>query len=178
MEVLYLGKNIPDIILNSTRMRIIQEVTLKEKIIVGELCGILNDIPRTTLYRHVGILIDNNILNVVEENRVRGTIERTLSINVEELQKLSDGDLPKHILQILMSIYSRFLKYHESGNDPEVDKIFISSAVMMMSDDEFDNFLAEMHALSMKYFFESTPERKERNITVISAPEVIKKEEL
>ncbi|MGO0807459.1 hypothetical protein ACTPEF_27065 [Clostridioides difficile] len=36
----------------------------------------LNDIPRATVYHHVKILEENNMIEVIKENRVRGTIEK------------------------------------------------------------------------------------------------------
>jgi len=34
-------------------------------------------VPPTSLYRHLGHLIDAGVLDVVSERRVRGTVERT-----------------------------------------------------------------------------------------------------
>lgn len=62
-------KNINEIMLNPIRMRIIQELSHGQSITATELCERISDVPRTTLYRHIKILIDNNILSVVSEKK-------------------------------------------------------------------------------------------------------------
>jgi len=49
-------KDINEIMLNPVRMRIIQELAVKQSTTTTELCEKISDIPRTTLYRHIKIL--------------------------------------------------------------------------------------------------------------------------
>lgn len=41
-----------------------------------ELCEQLSDMPKTTVYRHVGLLAEGGVLDVVDEQRVHGAVER------------------------------------------------------------------------------------------------------
>ena len=75
-------KDINKIMLNTVRMRIIQELSKVQNITATELCEKIKDVPRTTMYRHINILIDNNILSIVSEKKVRGSLERTLALNI------------------------------------------------------------------------------------------------
>ena len=67
--------DIVEIVMNPARQRIFQYLLIHETGTVKEMRKALPDIPSASLYRHVKILLDNGILTVVEENRIRGTVE-------------------------------------------------------------------------------------------------------
>ena len=165
-------KNINEIILNPVRMRIIQELSTEQTITANELCERISDVPRTTMYRHINILIDNNILSVVSEKKVRGSLERTIALNISEISKHNTiENAAQNAFGFLMSNYVKFHKYFNGENpDPGKDKIFLNNTVRMMSDREFDQFIEELRQLILKYNFESTEGRKARDISIISAP--------
>ena len=160
-----------DIILNPIRMRIIQELSLKESITANELCNIMKDVSRTTLYRHINVLLENSIISVQSERKIRGSVERTLILNTEELEKSNSiENAPQTALDFLRHKSEMFQKYFQNENvDPIKDKIFFAESVMMLSDQEFDQFIKEMWELFDKYKFDYSEERKARNISVISA---------
>ena len=83
--------DINEIMLNPIRLRIVQELAKTQEMTTSELCRKLPDIPRATLYRHVNLLLENNILTVVSEKRVRGSLERTLALNVGEINKQNNA---------------------------------------------------------------------------------------
>jgi len=164
--------DINDVMLNSVRMRIIQQLAVRPSMTATELCEKLSDVPRTTMYRHIKILLDHAILSVVSENKVRGSLERTLALNVGELSKHNTlENAPQNAWAFLMNRYARFYNYFNGKNpDPGKDKIFLNDTVMMMDDNEFDQFLTELRNLLIKYSFEVADGRRARDISVISAP--------
>ena len=152
-------------------MRIVQVISNHDRTTANEICEKITDVPRTTLYRHISILIDAQIIDVVEERKVRGSVERTLSLNMSELSKHNTMvNVPQQALRFLMTIYSKFEKYFNNKHVQRNNKIFFNNTVMMMSDLEFDQFLAELQALLAKYYSEKTDGRKPRDISIISAP--------
>ncbi len=159
-------------ILNPVRMRIIQSLITRKNITTNELSEFMNDIPKTTLYRHVRILIESNILTVVSEKKIRGSLERTLALNLSSLTDLSTPENAiKNTFGFLMNIYARFENYLTVNKDNIAkQKVFCSNAVMMMSDEEFDSYLMELNALFKKYNLESSKNRKPRDISIISSP--------
>ena len=165
-------QNINEILLNPIRMRIIQELATKESMTATELCEKISDIPRTTMYRHINILLDNNILSVVSEKKIRGSLERTLALNIEEISGYNTlKNASQNAWSFLMNRYARFHNYFSRDNpDPGKDKIFLNNTVMMMDDHEFDQFLSELRGLLTKYNFETAEGRKPRDISVISTP--------
>jgi DNA-binding transcriptional ArsR family regulator len=153
-------------------MRIIQVLAARQSITSAELCEKISDVPRTTMYRHINILLDNNILSVVSEKKIRGSLERTLALNIEEISKHNTlENASQNALGFLMNRYARFHNYFNGENpDPGKDKIFLNNSVLMMDDNEFEQFLSELRELLIKYNFETAHGRKARDISVISAP--------
>ncbi len=165
-------KDINEVMLNLVRMRIIQELSTRQSITATELCERISDVPRTSMYRHIKILLDNNILSVVSEKKIRGSLERTLALNIGELSKSNTlENASQFALSFLMNRYARFHNYFCNENpDTAKDKIFLNNSVLMMDDNEFDQFLSELRGLIIKYNFEVADGRKARDISVISAP--------
>ncbi|HAH95857.1 MAG TPA: hypothetical protein DHD79_03275 [Firmicutes bacterium] len=165
-------KDIYDVMLNPTRMRIVQILATHDTMTTTKLCEILNDIPRTTIYRHISILISASVLMVVDEKKIRGSVERTLALNIDRLSSCSTTeDIPQQAFRFLMNTYTKFEKYFNRDNFVSgTNKVFFNNTVMMMDDQEFDQFLSDLQALLIKYHYESSTERKPRDISIISAP--------
>ena len=165
--------NINEVMLNPVRMRIIQTLAEKKNMTATEICEKLSDIPRTTLYRHIKILLDNDILSVISEQKIRGSLERTLAINVQEIVNHNTlENAAQNAFTFLMKKYAMFQNYFKDENsNPAKDKIFLNNTILMMTDDEFDHFLSELRGLLMKYSFDFSNGRKARDISIISAPE-------
>ncbi|QSX06280.1 helix-turn-helix domain-containing protein [Sedimentibacter sp. zth1] len=165
-------KDINNIIFNPVRMRIIQRLSTEKSITTNDLCKFMNDVPRTTIYRHVKILLNNDILSVVSEKKVRGSVERTIALNINAIRDLNTAEnAVKNAFGFLMSIYEKFKNYFSAHKENmSKQKLFLSNIVLMMSDEEFDSFLAEMTALSKKYNFKISENRKPRDISIISSP--------
>lgn len=158
--------------LNPVRMRIIQELALNERMTAAEINEKINDVSRTTLYRHINILLKNNILTIVSKKRVRGSLERTFALNIEEMNKHNQlENASQQALTFLMERYVRFHNYFNGEHpDPAKDRIFYNTTVLMMNDHEFDQFLAELRELIIKYDYGAASGRKIRDISVISSP--------
>ena len=165
-------KSIDKILLNPVRMRIIQELSTRQTATANELCEKISDIPRTTVYRHTKILIDNKIVLVISEEKVRGAFERTIALNIPDITKQNTVEnAAENAFGFLMINYGKFHRYFNGGDpDPGKDKIFLNNTVLMMNDSEFDQFLEDLRKLLLKYDFESEEDRKPRNLSIISAP--------
>ncbi|MCL2372807.1 MAG: helix-turn-helix domain-containing protein [Defluviitaleaceae bacterium] len=170
--------NTLDIILHPARARIIQSLTLGnvQEITTNEICNLLTDMPRTTIYRHINMLIEAKVLQIVSERKIRGSLERTLSLNMQVLEDVGEAeDVPLQAFQFLMLIYAKFERYFEGKPCKSQASInatmFYNNAIMMLTDDEFDGFLYELQDLFHKYHFEERSyRRKPRDISIICAP--------
>lgn len=165
--------NISEVMLNPIRMRIIQVAAANENISASDICEKMPDVPRTTIYRHIKILIDNSILTVVAENKIRGSLERILTLNTAEITKHNSlENATQNAFAFLMQQYAKFERYFSSeAPNPAIDRIFLNNTVLMLSDEEFDAFLKDLQQLLQKYSFEYDKNRKARDISIISAPD-------
>lgn len=165
-------KNMNEIMLNPVRMRIIQEIATRQTMTANEISEKISDIPRTTLYRHIKLLIDYDLLVVVSERKVRGSIERTLALNTPKLiNQNTVENAADNAFGFLMSSYAKFHAYFNGENpDPAKDKIFLNNTVLMMSDAEFDQFLEDLRQLLVRNQFDVAENRKARDLSIISAP--------
>jgi DNA-binding transcriptional ArsR family regulator len=82
---------VTDLLLHPIRWRIVQRV-LGRELTTTELKRDLPDVPATTLYRHVAVLIDAGYLTVVRERRVRGTTERTLTLDQTKVGRIDERE--------------------------------------------------------------------------------------
>lgn len=172
-------KSLQDVMLNPIRMRIVQVVAAQASTTTAEICKHISDVPRTTLYRHINVLLKANVLAVTGEKKIRGSTERTLVLNRAEIGKQNTArDVPKQAFNFLMATYAKFEQYFKKAGAqaPGAGKIFFNNTVMMMSDEEFDRFLSELHALLVKYHCGTAKERKPRDISIISSPVVTENE--
>lgn len=162
-----------NILLNPVRARIIQYLAFHKAVTAGELVSFMTDIPRTTLYRHINTLVKSNILSIVSENRIRGTLEKVYSLNISAISSENTlENAPRNAFGFLMNIYSDFERYFNTENpNPGRDKLFLNNIVLMLSDEEYDGFLMELQTLLRKHLNnEPSSERKPRNLSIISAP--------
>ncbi len=165
-------KDINEILLNPVRIRIIQELAARQNVTASELCAVISDVPRTTMYRHISVLLDSGIVSVVAEKKIRGSLERTLALNVGEITKHNTlENASRNALAFLLNRYARLHAYFsQAGADPGKDKIFLNTTVMMLDDAEFDAFLTELRDLLLKFSFKAGEGRRARDISVISCP--------
>ena len=80
-----------EIVMNPVRQRIFQYLLIHETGTVKEIRKVLPVVPGASLYRHMKILTERNILTVVSENRIRGTVESVYQLNKSALE-MEDAD--------------------------------------------------------------------------------------
>ena len=159
-----------EVVMNPVRQRIFQYLLIHKKGTVKEIKKELQDIPSASLYRHVKILADHSIITVVEENRIRGTIESVYQINEKAFES---GDQDSTAVQMaLLSICAKFAKYFSGDHvDPKKDMLLLTNCTLTLNDDEFMGYLSEINEITLKYMKKNNREKsKIRQITLISAP--------
>lgn len=159
-----------EIVMNPVRQRIFQYLLIHETGTVKEIRKALPDIPSASLYRHMRILTENNILTVVGENRIRGTVENVYQLNKGVLE-IDDAD-GTAVQTALLGICTSFAKYFSGGHaDPKKDMLLMTTCTLVLTDDEFASFLSEINRIAIKYMETIVKESsKTRQITLISAP--------
>lgn len=162
--------DLAEIVMNPVRQRIFQYFLLHETGTVKELRKALPDIPSASLYRHVKILADSSILMVVGENRIRGTVESVYRLNKDAMA--TEDETGNAVQMSLLSICASFAKYFSAGNaDPQKDMLLLTNCTLLLTDEEFSEYLSEINQVTVKYMKKASSESsKTRRITLISAP--------
>ncbi|MGL6174629.1 MAG: helix-turn-helix domain-containing protein [Cellulosilyticaceae bacterium] len=157
--------------LNPIRMRIIQYLMLHQSATAKELVEIMDDVPRTTLYRHINTLESATLIQVIQENKIRGTVEKVYGLNTET--KAYSEQSPSQIAsQFMLEILGRFERYfQQEESDPQKDMLFMRTATFNLTDKEYGELLGEIGGVMAKYLdLEKTPDRKVRQLSTISSP--------
>lgn len=164
-------KNIEKIILHPIRMRIIQLVAQHRTATVAALADAMADIPRSTIYHHMGILCDNQVLKVVREQKIRGTYEKEYGLNYDKIAAPAENP-ERAVSNMLLKLYADFTSYYASPNpDPVKDQLFLTVNTLMLSDDEFEGCREELFGIIQKYMNRPAGKnRRPRMLSLVSSP--------
>lgn len=169
-----------DLLLHPVRIRIVTELMTHPQT-TGQLANRLSDVAQATLYRHIKLLQNGEIIEVAKETPVNGAIERTYSL-VEGASRLSADELQdvtqeEHLLYFntfVASLMETFGRYIQQANPAEVvdDGMSYNRAVVHLSDAEREAFHEEMITLVSKYLPNTpAPDRKRFTLASIVIPE-------
>lgn len=155
-------------LLNPVRIKIIQSVLDKGETTSKELAELLPDIAIASLYRHIKKLIDLDVLEIVSEMQIRGTIERTFKVKYNPFESITEamdqGDVSLHFqmfFSFLMSQLSDFSSYTRTPYDMKEDMVGFRTYPFYMSIEETQNFYEALSNVFNKYLhLEAEPHRK------------------
>ena len=158
--------------MNSTRQRIMQVIMTKKEATSGEIGEELPDIPRASLYRHIKVLLDAEVIIVVRETYKRGSIEKTYAMAQQMPYEDTNEEYHSLIQSALMGLQGEFHRYFSGSDpDPQRDLLTVGSASLVMSDEEMKEFIISYGELIQKYISNKPIEgRKVRKVTLIVSP--------
>lgn len=173
-----LSKNIIDTIFHPVRLKIIRTLTIYAELTAMQLFKEIKDVPQATLYRHINTLLENKILYVESEQKVRGNIESVYALNFNRVS-LTASDLEKmpkdeklllflNFLMINQIEYEHYLDYID--NDPDLATYAMAS--LHLSDNELNQMQNEINEIiTSRMNNEPNSERRLRTISSIIIPE-------
>lgn len=133
-----------DLLLHPVRLRIVHAMSGGRLRTTNELCLELADVPRTSVYRHVGILNQAGVLEVAGEYRVHGAVERSYVLNRDravidrETAATMTGEDHRRTFALAMSVLlTEFDAYFDRpGADPVADSLGYTQFVLWLTDRE------------------------------------------
>lgn len=172
-------------VLHPVRMRILQAFLTGEKLTAQQIKHKLPDVAVPTLYRHLNTLLKHEIITVVEENQIRGTVEKVYALpdqevmTKDELEKATPDDHMNYFMTFLMSLSASFNDYIYSENaDPTKDKLAYRQIHLNLSDEEFMDMYKKVGDVFMSYLKnEPNEDRQVYSISTIILPILSRKEE-
>ena len=158
--------------MNATRQRIIQVIMINKEATSAEIGEELPDIPRASLYRHIKVLLDAEIITVVKEEFKRGSMEKTYAIALQRPYGNTNEEYNRLIQSALMGLQGEFHRYFNGEDpDPQRDLLTVGSASLMMSDEEMMEFIKAYGELIQRYMPNKPAEgRKVRKVTFVISP--------
>ncbi|WP_460524135.1 helix-turn-helix domain-containing protein [Flindersiella endophytica] len=141
-----------DLLLHPVRMRIVHAMSGGRPRTTSELCARLPDVPKTSLYRQVAILAEGGILDVVDERRVHGAVERhyrlrqdRARIDLEAAKRMSLDDHRHAFAGAVATLLAEFNAYlTRDGADPVADQVGYRQGVLWLSPEELAEFVADL----------------------------------
>ena len=133
-----------DLILHPVRMRILMALTGRT-LTAKDLATLLPDVPQATLYRHINALAEGGAIHVVEENPVRGTVEKVYTVELsglrlspEDLAGMSKDDHMQMFTVFITTVLQDFSAYLDSRQEVDLfaDGVSYNKAPIYLSDDE------------------------------------------
>lgn len=161
------------LLMNPTRLRILQTYMLLKEATTSQLAKELPDIAQATLYRQVKTLEKAGFLYVIRENRIRGTVEKVYALKENPLKQHASLEQVGQILDMgilsIMGAFNSYLKKEDA--DPAKDLYFMGTSTLMLSDAEMMAFTEKIGKI-INEMMNNKPnkERKARRITFISSP--------
>jgi DNA-binding transcriptional ArsR family regulator len=168
-----------DILLHPARLRILMAVSGRQ-MTPQQIAAVLPDIAQATLYRHINRLCAAGILTVVEESRVRGTVEKVYTVSEAaatlseaEFAQASHEDHLRYFTAFTASLLSQFRLYlRQEHLDLKADGVGYRTAALYLTDAEFEE-VREALRRALKPYLSNTPGpgRRRRLLSTVAIPD-------
>lgn len=163
-----------DLLLHPVRLRIVQAFLGRGELTTSEVREHLADVPAATLYRQVTALLEGGILEVVDERKVRGAVERTLvlrtasaNLGPEEAAAMTGEEHRRAFVTFVAGLIGDFDRYLARGNEDFArDRVGYRQYAAHLSDEEMDELIADLREVILpRLELEPAPGRTRRLIS-------------
>lgn len=168
-----------ELLLHPVRLRIVQAFLGGGELTTTDLRRRLDDVPTATVYRQVTTLLEGDVLQVVDERKVRGAVERTyvlrsanVRVGAEEAAAMSVEDHRRSFLTFAAALMGDFERYLDRGDvDLARDLVGYGQVGLQLTDEEMQEFLADLQAVVLpRLANQPGPGRTRRLFTTVLLP--------
>ena len=161
------------------RLRIVHAMRGGRTLTTAQLCARLPDVSKAMVYRHVDLLAAGGILEVAEERRVRGAVERhyrlrqeRASIDPGTAESLSPNDHRRGFAVAVAALVAEFNAYLDRENtNPAADPVGYRQHAIWLNRDELTAMISELRdAIVPRLANPSTPDRTRYLLSPILFP--------
>ncbi|GAA2079094.1 helix-turn-helix domain-containing protein [Actinomadura alba] len=136
-----------ELALHPVRIRILRAVAGARRT-TRELAELLPDVPQATLYRHLAALTQGGVLNVVEERKMGGVVERVYALPAggaalsgDALATATPEDHGRYFTAFVAGLLAEFSRYLGRRQvDVVADGVGYQQVVLHLDDAEFARF--------------------------------------
>ena len=160
-----------NLLLHPVRLRIIL-ATAGRQMTTQQLADELPDIPQATLYRNINTLAAAGILIVVQERKVRNTVEKTYAIpaqslflSVDDLKNAQPEDYMRLFTQFLGQLLGYYARYIEQGQVDFVrDHVSFQMAPVYLDESEAQGLGQAVNNALLPYIKNEPSAQRKRSI--------------
>ncbi|WP_026414625.1 helix-turn-helix domain-containing protein [Actinomadura oligospora] len=143
-----------DLFAHPVRLRIVHALRGDRVLATSRLAELIPDVSKATVYRHVDALAAGGVLEVADERRVRGAVERRYrlsreraSVDPAEAAALSPDEHRAAFTAALAALAAEFDAYlGRDGSDPSSDPVGYRQHAVWLNPDELAALLADLRA--------------------------------
>lgn len=141
-----------ELLAHPVRLRIVHAMRGERTLTTAQLSARLSDVSKAMIYRHVDLLATGGILEVAEERRVRGAVERHYRlrqdravIDADMVKSLSLDDHRRGFATAVAALVAEFNAYLEREHaDPVADLVGYRQHAVWLNRDELDAMISGM----------------------------------
>ncbi|MEE6259368.1 helix-turn-helix domain-containing protein [Plantactinospora sonchi] len=134
------------------RLRVVHAMRGGRTMTTADLCARIPDVSKATVYRHVELLAAGGVLEVAEERRVRGAVERRYrlrqdraGIDMNTFTSLSLDDHRRGFAAAVAALVAEFNAYLDrDGADPAGDLVGYRQHAIWLSPEELHELIRGM----------------------------------
>jgi DNA-binding transcriptional ArsR family regulator len=168
-----------ELLIQPVRLRIVFAMAGGRILTTSDLQARLPDVPKATLYRHIGLLADGGVLEVEGERRVRGAVERRYRlredrarITAEAAASISTEGHRRAFAAAIAALMAEFGAYLDRpGSNPARDSVSYRQFTLWLTPDEVASLVAEILAvLKPRAIQQPSPDRTPHLLSTILFP--------
>jgi DNA-binding transcriptional ArsR family regulator len=144
-----------DLLLHPVRVRIVHAMSGGVTRTTSDLLARLPDVSKATVYRHVSLLTEAGVLEVVSEHRVHGAVERRYRlyrpralIDVDAAASMTIEEHRYGFAAAMAALVAEFNTYLNEGHaDPTADQVGYRQIPLWLSQDEGAALISQIHTI-------------------------------
>ena len=143
-----------DLLLHPVRLRIVKAFLGDRALTTSQLAAEISDVPAGSLYRHVAMLTQAGVLQVVAERRVRGAVERTYTmraaaaqIGPDEAQVMTAEQHSQAFTAYVAGLLADAGQYLATNPADPAREAGYRAGALWLTDEEFARLLVDLQAV-------------------------------
>ena len=140
-----------ELIIHPVRIRIIRALYQGPQT-TQELDELLSDVPTSSLYRHLRLLLEGDLIGVAETRLVQGIQEKVYELiqmprlSRDDMETVSREDHLRYFTTFMAILLQGFDEYLESGPDFQKDMFGYNELAVWATPEEFTKFSEKLNA--------------------------------
>jgi DNA-binding transcriptional ArsR family regulator len=168
-----------ELLAHPVRLRIVHAMRGDRTLTTAELSARLPDVSKAMVYRHVDLLANAGILEVAQERRVRGAVERVYRLRPDRAAITSESGAAPSLddywrvfataLAVLTAEFRAYLDREDA--DPPADLVGFRQHAIWLSREELEQLITELRqAIAPRLANQPTPDRARYLLSPILFP--------